>query len=287
MASIVQAAAFSTERMLTTQMLLPAIASASPLLSGLAGRASVIASRLPFQSTPNLALATTIIGAHLTPLSPASSLGLLLRGGAIPEVVEEVVLKNFSGDAVAFFSSVRISATFFAGSSLAAIFTLKNEAFDLASTVERHKMSRLERRTIKFYHLMSVMAFVLSINTIATCTTACTSVLHRGINPVAESPYRFLTNEFHYEFIMTRWSFLVSIFCFLGMLTSRLLIEFGLLEYNGGENDRTKREVAILTVSSIIALAASMMSYVNENLWCWNSLAGMTFYLAKVCFLTM
>lgn len=204
-------------------------------------------------------------------LSPASAAGLLLRGGA----AEAVVLKNFYGDALGFFGGIRIPATFFAGSSLAAIFTLKGAA---SSLEDGSKLTKLERRVVKFYHLTSVLAFLLSLNTVVTATSAHTSVLHGRFDPMAETAYMLMRTEFLYEFVSVRWSFLMSIFCFLGMVASRVLIEFGLLK----ECDETRKDVAKLTVFSIGALAAHLLSYVNEKLWCWRSLIGMTAYLARL-----
>ena len=64
-------------------------------------------------------------------LSPATTASLvLLRGGATP-------LQNFYGDALGFFGGIRIPATFLAGSSLAAIFTLKGAQPWLLKAIKR------------------------------------------------------------------------------------------------------------------------------------------------------
>ena len=82
--------------------------------------------------------------------------------------------------------------------------------------------------------------------------------------------------------ITVRWSFLCSLFCFLGMITSRMMIEFDLLKRNGDNEDETKNDLAMLVLCSLGALATHLLSYVNQNLWCWRSLIGMTVYLVKV-----
>jgi len=191
-------------------------------------------------------------------LSPA----LLVRGG-------DAVLKNFYGDALGYFGGIRIPATFLAGSSLAAIFSLKDK--DLSS---KSKLSNLEKIAIKMYHLLSVMAFVLSVNTIVSATVAHTSVLHGRFDPMAETAYMMMVREFLYEFISTRWSFLVSMFCFLGMVTNRILIEFDLLSPDRGGEKR--KDVAMAVVCSLGALVAHLLSFVNQRLWCWKDLVGMT-----------
>jgi hypothetical protein len=83
--------------------------------------------------------------------------------------------------------------------------------------------------------------------------------------------------------ITVRWSFLCSLFCFLGMIASRMLIEFDLLKRNNNDGDgKNKKDMALLVMCSLGALATHLLSYVNQNLWCWKSLIGMTIYLVKV-----
>ena len=60
-------------------------------------------------------------------------------------------------------------------------------------------LSTLERRVIKFYHLVSSLAFLLSLNTIILATVAHTSVLHGRFDPMAETAYMMMKREFEYE----------------------------------------------------------------------------------------
>eukprot|EP00985_Skeletonema_marinoi_P035198 scaffold45930_cov219-Skeletonema_marinoi.AAC.6 len=205
-------------------------------------------------------------------ISPSSIGGLLVRGGA----VAEPALQNFYGDALGYFGGIRIPASFLAGSSLAAMFIFKTKA-------NNGELSTLERRVLGFYHFNSLLAFLLSLNTIASATIAHTAVLHGRFNKMAETAYMMMKREFEYEFVTVRWSFLCSLFCFLGMIASRLLIEFDLLkkDTNGGDS-KNKKEIALLVVCSLGALATHLLSYVNQNLWCWQSLIGMTIYLGKM-----
>lgn len=84
--------------------------------------------------------------------------------------------------------------------------------------------------------------------------------------------------------ITVRWSFLCSLFCFLGMVASRLLIEFDLLQKGSNDSEtKNKQDIGLLVLCALGALATHLLSYVNQNLWCWNSLIGMTIYLGKVC----
>ena len=67
------------------------------------------------------------------------------------------------------------------------------------------------------------------------------------------------------------------------MIASRLLIEFDLLKKGSSDEDtKNKRDIGLLVVCSLGALATHLLSYVNQNLWCWRSLFGMTIYLGKV-----
>mmetsp|Transcript_2538 Transcript_2538/g.5413 ORF Transcript_2538/g.5413 Transcript_2538/m.5413 type:complete len:334 (-) Transcript_2538:191-1192(-) len=245
--------------------------------------------------------AAPILSKTILALFPASIGGILLRGGGA--AADTVVTQNFYGDALGFFGAIRIPATFFAGSSLAAIFTLKSAFSSLSSNNEEGKITTLERRVIKFYHLTSLLAFLLSLNTVVAATSAHTSILHGRFNQMAESAYVLMSREFEYEFVSVRWSFLTSIFCFLGMVTSRVLIEFGLLRKECEETkkdntlpsiefgslkkhdetrDETRKDMAMLVVCSVGALAAHLLSDVNQKLRCWPSLIGMTVHLAQL-----
>eukprot|EP00581_Thalassiosira_minuscula_P000251 CAMPEP_0183739446 /NCGR_PEP_ID=MMETSP0737-20130205/57056_1 /TAXON_ID=385413 /ORGANISM="Thalassiosira miniscula, Strain CCMP1093" /LENGTH=330 /DNA_ID=CAMNT_0025974247 /DNA_START=34 /DNA_END=1026 /DNA_ORIENTATION=- len=279
-----QAAAFSFAKAPATSCLFSRLQSSSSSVSSVAvgGQGSHIAI---------YPMRTTSIRRNSSPekttslaLSPASAAAFFVRGGAI--AADAAVLKNFYGDALGFFGGIRIPATFLAGSSLAAIFTLKNEAVSNLSSSGDNKSSALERRMMKFYHLVSFLAFILSLNTIMTATSAHTSILHGRFDQMAETAYMLMKREFEYEFVSVRWSFFMSIFCFLGMITSRVLIEFGLLEQSvsgsGKEKSSGRRDVAMLVVFSVGALASNLMSYINSTLYCWRNLTQMTVYLAQL-----
>ena len=66
------------------------------------------------------------------------------------------------------------------------------------------------------------------------------------------------------------------------MIGSRLLIEFDLLRKSTKEKSN-KKDLALLVLCSLGALATHLLSYVNQNLLCWHSLIGMTIYMVKVC----
>lgn len=188
-----------------------------------------------------------------------------------------MLLKDFSGQALGYFVGIRLPASFLAGSSLGAIFTLKSAVANISSR------TTIERRCIEFYHISALLAFILSFNTIFTATVACTAVLHGRFDPMAETAYGLLRREFDYEFTTVRWSFLMSLFSFLGAVTARMLIEFDLLSKDCGST-HTRRDVGLAVVFSMAALIAHLLSYVNQNLWCWKSLIGMTVHFFKLLF---
>lgn len=96
-------------------------------------------------------------------------------------------------------SGIRIPASFLAGSSLAAMFIFKTKATDLTSSTNESKLTKLERRVLGFYHISSLLAFLLSLNTIATATIAVTAVLHGRFDQMAETAYMMMRREFEYE----------------------------------------------------------------------------------------
>ena len=121
-------------------------------------------------------------------ISPSSIGGLLIRGGA----AAEPALQNFYGDALGYFGGIRIPASFLAGSSLAAMFIFKTKTND-------GELSTLERRVLGLYHFNGLLAFLLSLNTIASATIAHTAVLHGRFNKMAETAYMMMRREFEYE----------------------------------------------------------------------------------------
>jgi hypothetical protein len=137
-------------------------------------------------------ISTTAVNSASKPsmrISPSSVGGLLVRGGA----AAEPALQNFYGDALGFFGGIRIPASFLAGSSLAAMFIFK------AKAAGGESLTKLERRVLAFYHFSSLLAFLLSLNTIATATIANTAVLHGRFNKMAETAYMMMKREFEYE----------------------------------------------------------------------------------------
>ena len=54
------------------------------------------------------------------------------------------------------------------------------------------ELTSLEKTVVKAYHVFSLVAFLLSLNTIVTATVAHTSILHGRFNEMAETAYMLM-----------------------------------------------------------------------------------------------
>ena len=166
--------------------------------------------------------------------------------------VTEVVLRQFSGAAASFFGNARVPASIIVGSSLGALFV-----FGSADTKKR---TPTERFVTRIYQLFSWFAFVLSLNTVITCTVGTTSAMYAGFDPMAETGYSLLKREFEYVFVSTRWSLCILLLLFVIIVTLQLLLSFDLLK------DPSRRNTArfvLLSASALTAQILLLMSIVN------------------------
>eukprot|EP00978_Attheya_sp_CCMP212_P047654 scaffold422906_cov114-Attheya_sp.AAC.1 len=169
-------------------------------------------------------------------------LNMLAGGqGAAAAAAAGVVLKDFSGAAAGYFGGVRIPASLIAGSSLGALFSLKG----LLDNME--KKSPTERLVIQIYHVMVLISFILSLSTIVVATAATVTIMHGTFDVMAETAYILLRRELEFEFVSSRWAFLMSLFTFLVGVTGRVLLEFDLLT-------EKRRSLALGVVFSMTAL---------------------------------
>eukprot|EP00542_Grammatophora_oceanica_P014199 CAMPEP_0194040622 /NCGR_PEP_ID=MMETSP0009_2-20130614/12590_1 /TAXON_ID=210454 /ORGANISM="Grammatophora oceanica, Strain CCMP 410" /LENGTH=152 /DNA_ID=CAMNT_0038683813 /DNA_START=77 /DNA_END=538 /DNA_ORIENTATION=+ len=86
---------------------------------------------------------------------------------------------------------------------------------------------------------------------------------------MASDVYHFLKREFNFEFVVTRWSFLVSLLCFVTGVCGRALLEFDLLQQG-------KTNQGLMVIFTMGGLILNLLSFVNGSLHCWPSLFGMT-----------
>jgi hypothetical protein len=198
--------------------------------------------------------------------TPGSALHLLFGGGGVdPAVLAPLVIKDYSDAASSYFTSIRVPAALIAGSSLSALFALVRESRDAMAA----KRSRLETAVLIGHHLCALLSLTLSVNTIVTATATSNAILLGRENPMASSAYALLLREYEFEFLMTRWSFFVGLFSFLGSVAARALIEFGLLQ------ERRVRS-ALLVGFSFSTLFFHLLSFVNSRLQNYANMGAMT-----------
>jgi hypothetical protein len=139
-----------------------------------------------------------------------------------------------------------------AGSSLAALFT--------TSKIFHSKTSQRDQFLLRLYHALMLSSFTLAFNVVAISTLVNFSLLRGEFNPRAPTAYIMLRREFEYEFVMTRWCFIVSLLCFITGATTRAILEFDLLT-------KRRRNLGLGIGCIMLSLLCSMLSYMNETLY--------------------
>lgn len=186
-----------------------------------------------------------------------------MRGGG-------AALTDYSDAARTYFDSIRTPAALIAGSAFAAVFVLA----DRTKAGESNQRSRLENQVLLVYLIFSLVALLLSLNVVITAT-ATSNVLMIQKTAMAESVIDLLSREFEYEYLLTRWSFFISMFSFLGSITSRCLLEFNLLS-------RKRITSALLVLSLNGSLMLHLISFVNQRLSNCPNLFAMTTQVVKL-----
>mmetsp|Transcript_53064 Transcript_53064/g.158806 ORF Transcript_53064/g.158806 Transcript_53064/m.158806 type:complete len:226 (-) Transcript_53064:446-1123(-) len=173
-----------------------------------------------------------------------------------------------------YFGSIRIPAAFLAGASFGAM-------WGKASHYDGDKVITAKEWLATIYHVLVTSSFVLALTTVVVATAAATKNLHGSYDPLASSGYMLLKREFEYEFILTRWSFFVSLFCFIIGVTCRVVVEFDLLAMTG-EHRQRRRELGLALMCLMSGLIFHLLSFINTTLFCWNNLFGMTLSLIRL-----
>jgi hypothetical protein len=122
-----------------------------------------------------------------------------------------------------------------------------------------------------------LVTFLLSTNTVMISTAALISSLHGNYDPIAESGYMLLKRSFEYEFVMTRWSYLVSLLAFIVAVTNRILFEFQLFT-----SSEARKQMGIAVCLLMSGLVLHLVSFLNSTLYCWKNMGGMTIALIRV-----
>jgi hypothetical protein len=180
------------------------------------------------------------------------------------------LVKDYSSDAIKFFTEIRIPAAFLLGSSLVLVFAMTNRAKD--SVLKNN--SPLENAVLLLYHVMSLVSFLLSLNVVLSSTAASLTLLLGVENPMARSTYELLYRELNFEFLMTRFSFYVSMYTFLAATTLRSLLDFELLS-------KKRIRSTLMLLLSIASLVFHWTSHVNQSLYSCPNLFSMSILVGK------
>ncbi|KAG7344504.1 hypothetical protein IV203_022512 [Nitzschia inconspicua] len=185
---------------------------------------------------------------------------------------------DYSQAAVSFFTSIRVPASLIAGNAITAFFVLTKR-----TQAPENESSKLSIFVLFLYQALSMASLLLSFNTIVTTTNAANSLMVRPQNPMAHSAYEFLMREMPYEFLSTKWAFYSSIFCFLGSVACRALLDFNLLK-------RKRIRSALMVLFSMGGLTSNMLHMVNASVshteYCnfWAMTVGvMQLFWERIC----
>jgi len=223
-----------------------------------------------FVPASSLKVLSTATAKHLPPSVLPTSMDGMAVSSSVLSMSATTQLIDFSAEALGFFNDVRIPSALIAGSSLGAVFSLVALA-----NKSRRELPRVDVIILRLYHIFAMASLVLSLNVVVMSTVASTTLLLDHHDTLALSAYQFLNREMRYEFVITRWSFLMSILCFLVGITNRALLEFNLLK-------PPRRRFGICLILCMTSLLAHLVSFINETLYCWGSLTSMTMTVINV-----
>lgn len=163
-------------------------------------------------------------------------------------------LADYSEMAITFFTDIRLPASLIAGFGLSAFFVLSQR-----TAAPEKESSRLSIFVLFLHQAFSLSSLLLSFNTIVTTTNAANRLMVRSTNRLAHSTYDFLMREMPYEFLSTNWGFYSSIFCFLGSVACRAMLDFNLLK-------RNRVRSALMVLFSMGGLTSNMLNMVNISI---------------------
>jgi hypothetical protein len=186
--------------------------------------------------------------------------------------------------AVGFFTRSQLPAILIMGLSLMGLFTM---AENVNNT---YGLPKLQIFLLRLYHLTSLLSFCLSLSSIVTSTTATTLLLLSEFSLVSVvdgggggssiiDAYHFLkSSNLKFEFLYTRWAFLVSILSSITSTTIRMILQFELF--------KPKRRLARWSViSTMTGFIAFIIGYINNTQNCWLSFWGLTKEVFQVSYM--
>jgi hypothetical protein len=218
---------------------------------------TVFSSVLAFASHPAASSISRTSSTLFT--SPAMASSTALQAGSV-----------FQGAALGFFGGVRIPASLIAGTSLGALFSMTDRA---------RNPEGLNKLVVRIYHSAAFCSLYLSLLAIVMCTTGSTLVLLQKYDTGKThiDVYHFLRSCFNLEFILTRFTFLVSINTLLVTIMTRILLEFDLLKPKN-------RKAGVAVTCLMASMITSLISYINSTLNCWPNLLAMGKEIIEVRF---
>ena len=173
-----------------------------------------------------------------------------------------------------YFDGIRTPSVLIAASSITALFSFTKKLQD------QSRLSRVEILVMRLYHMVSLLTFCFSTVAVLMSTSGSTlMLLKKPTIPAYLAPidvYTFLTTFLSFEFLLTRWSFMTSQFCFVLSVMGRSLLEFDLL------TKKKRRLPAVMVTSSMICLLSFLLSYINPLLTDWPNFGVMTKEVAAV-----
>mmetsp|Transcript_6597 Transcript_6597/g.18931 ORF Transcript_6597/g.18931 Transcript_6597/m.18931 type:complete len:310 (-) Transcript_6597:1374-2303(-) len=172
--------------------------------------------------------------------------------------------------AINFFKGMQFPAILVAGASLAGLFAMTEGVNDTSG------LSKLQIFLLRLYHVTSLLSFCLSLSSIVTSATASTLLLLSEFSMVPKvdvklglDAYQLLRSNMNFEFLFTRWSFLVSVAFLFTSTAIRMLLQFELF--------KPKRRLAGWSViSTMTGVLTFIMGYANTTQHCWPSFWGLT-----------
>lgn len=180
------------------------------------------------------------------------------------------ILKDQTPFVSAYFNSMRLPATFMTTQALNTLLKLKVNKDD-----EVEDSDATTTLLIQVTQFLITVAFMTAITSVVSGTSASVKILHGGFDPIAPTPYDLLVRNFEFEFLSVRWTFLTSIFCFLIGMGTQGIVQFHLLDPGHG------RLLAIF-VGTLTSVTCFLISYVNNNIFDYGSLIGMSKHFLQV-----
>ena len=191
--------------------------------------------------------------------------------GSNSSIVDRSSFEDQSHAVESFFASIRVPASFIVATSFSEMFGIYNSDDGNGDDIDYKDSTLVQQYLQGFCVGCQFISFMLSLSVVVFSTAALIRGLTANFDPYAENGYELLFREFHYEFIVTRWSFQVSLFGFLAAVCSKILYEFQLFNVASPNFDRQHLEIGIAIILVMSSLALHLISYMNSTLIGWKN----------------